>query len=65
MKPPPPFGKSIDGEDDGGRAGEHQRDQSEVETGEPERGQADQHADHHHLTAPASTRSSGNGIDVA
>ncbi len=46
VKPPPPFGKSVADSTIVRRAGEHQRDQREVEAREPERRQPDEHADH-------------------
>ena len=45
VKPPPPFGKLIARQHDVHRARRHQRDQREVQAGEPERRQPDQHAD--------------------
>ena len=46
VKPPPPFGKSVTASTIVDGAGEHQRDQREVEAGEPQRRQADERADH-------------------
>ena len=57
--------REVDHRQHHGRGGgEHQRDQREVEAGEANRRQADEHADRHHDRS-VDDQQQGNGIEVA